>query len=254
MANLSISMQGISIALSDLGYKENSKKFKLVSAINSYYVSEESISNVISIDTDALIKKIWNLEDEPLKIKSKRRNFNSIKSSINKDLLKLSKKGKNPENIILSDLNTFDMSEEAKSKLLNTFSDSLKTGDIDIDQAGSILGAIKSLIDNLESEDEKDKSKDLLQQIGNALEGVSENLLKGEGTGKAGITDSYIDNKTLSEKESAGQVKTDSHEKENLQQGVYSVGSEQIDDSELEDSQKGVDACPVSAIKINKVE
>ena len=92
LANLSISMEGIERALSGLGYKENSKKFKVVSAINSYYVTESSINDVISIDTDTLIKKIWDIEDKPSKIRAKRRNFSSIKSSINKDLQKLSSK------------------------------------------------------------------------------------------------------------------------------------------------------------------
>jgi hypothetical protein len=59
LANLSISLEGIEIALSGLGYKENSKKFKVISAINSYYESEDSIVNVVSIDTDTLIKKVW---------------------------------------------------------------------------------------------------------------------------------------------------------------------------------------------------
>lgn len=92
MTSLPISLDGINQALNNLNYKENSKKFKVISAIKACCISEESINNVISIDTDTLIKEIWNLEDTPLKIKIKRRNFSSITSSINADLKKLSTK------------------------------------------------------------------------------------------------------------------------------------------------------------------
>ena len=120
LTNLSISLEGIGQAIKGLAYKENSKKYKVISAINDYYVSAKSIDDVVSIDTDTLIKKIWNLKETPSKIKTKRRNFSSLKSSINKDLKKLSDKGKNPENIVITDSNIFDMSEEAKANLLKS--------------------------------------------------------------------------------------------------------------------------------------
>ncbi|MCP3898630.1 MAG: hypothetical protein GY707_02725, partial [Desulfobacteraceae bacterium] len=182
MANLSISMEGIKQAISGLGYKENSKKYKVVSAINAYYISENSIDDITTIDADTLIKEIWALEDEPSKIKSKRRNFNSIRSSINKDLQKLSGKGKNPDNIIITNLNTFDMSEEAKAKLLNSFGDALNTKDIDLNQASSILSAITDFLNDLESDKETDQSLDLVSQIKKVLEKISNDIIPDDDT------------------------------------------------------------------------
>ncbi|MCD4744081.1 MAG: formylglycine-generating enzyme family protein [Desulfobacteraceae bacterium] len=187
MANLSISLDGINQALNNLNYKENSKKFKVISAIKAYYISEESINNIISIDTDTLIEEIWNLEETPLKIRTKRRNFSSIKSSINADLKKLSTKDENPENIVITDTNIFDMSEEAKANLLNSFSDALKTGDIDIDQATSILTAITDFLDNIESGEKDNKSKELISQIKKVLDKISSGILPdGGGSSKGG--------------------------------------------------------------------
>ena len=177
MASLSISLEGINQAITGLAYKENSKKHKVISAIKAYYVSEKSINNLISIDTDNLIKKIWDLEETPSKTRTKRRNFSSLKSSINLDLKKLSDKGKNPENIVITDANTFDMSEEAKANLLNSFSDALKTGDVDIDQATSILSAITDFLDTLDSEEENDKSTDLISQIKKILDKISGTII-----------------------------------------------------------------------------
>jgi formylglycine-generating enzyme required for sulfatase activity len=177
LANLSITMEGIHQAVTGLGYKENSKKYKVITAINAYYTSEQSLIDVASIDTDTLIKDIWNLEETPSKIRTKRRNFSSLKSSINADLKKSSDKGKNPENIILTDVNTFDMSEEAKANLLNSFSDALRTGDVDIGQATSILSAITDFLDTLDTDAKDDQSINLVNQIKNILDKLSDNII-----------------------------------------------------------------------------
>ncbi|MCK5312318.1 MAG: hypothetical protein KAJ62_09415, partial [Desulfobacteraceae bacterium] len=180
MANLSISLEGIHQAIAGLAYKENSKKYKVISAINAHYVSEQSINDLIFIDTDTLIKEIWNLEKASPKIRTKRRNFSSLRSSINSDLKKLSNKGKNPENIVITDANTFDMSEEAKANLLNSFSDALKTGDVDINQATSILSTIIDFLDSLDSDGEDDKSADLVNQIKKILDKISGTIIPDE--------------------------------------------------------------------------
>ncbi len=132
MAKISISFEGIDQAITNLNYRQTSVKYKTIFAIRAFYTSEESIKQLDSIDTDTLIKSIWDVGDNLSKIKTKRRNFSSIKSSINTDLEKLSKKkNQNPENITLSDSNIFDMTQEAKNNLLSSFSDAAKTGDIE---------------------------------------------------------------------------------------------------------------------------
>ncbi|MBU2430826.1 MAG: hypothetical protein KKH99_09030, partial [Proteobacteria bacterium] len=111
MANISISLEGIDQAISNLNYRSGSVKQIAITAIRAFYTSEESLKQLDSIDTDILIKSIWDVGENLSKIKAKRRNFSSIKSSINADLEKLSKKGQNLENVILTDANIFDMTE-----------------------------------------------------------------------------------------------------------------------------------------------
>ncbi|MEN8212609.1 MAG: SUMF1/EgtB/PvdO family nonheme iron enzyme [Thermodesulfobacteriota bacterium] len=123
MANSSISLQGIDQAIADLKYRPGSVKQKTIMAIRAFYLSDESIKELDSIDTDTLIKSIWDIGDNFSKIKSKRRNFSSLRSSINADLKQLLKKEKNPENIIIADSNLFDLNRETKENLLGSFSD-----------------------------------------------------------------------------------------------------------------------------------
>ena len=61
-------------------------------AIRDFYSSDESIKELNFIDIDTLIKSIWDIGDNFSKLKSKRKNFSSLISSINSDLKKLLKK------------------------------------------------------------------------------------------------------------------------------------------------------------------
>ncbi|MCG8616520.1 MAG: hypothetical protein MI802_09920, partial [Desulfobacterales bacterium] len=92
MSNVSITLSGINTAVDNLGYRPGTVKFKAIKAIQSFYGPETPPGEVTSIDTDVLIKMIWDVGDDFSKIRSKRRNFSSLKSSINKDLEKLVKK------------------------------------------------------------------------------------------------------------------------------------------------------------------
>ncbi len=123
MANSSISLQGIDQAIADLKYRPGSIKQKTIMAIRDFYLLDKSIKELDSIDTDTLIKSIWDVGDNFSKIKFKRRNFSSLRSSINADLKKLLQKEKNPENIIIADSNLFDLTREAKEDLPGSFFD-----------------------------------------------------------------------------------------------------------------------------------
>lgn len=122
LANSSISLQGIDQTIADLKYRPGSVKQKIIMAIRDFYPSDESIKELDFIDTDTLIKSIWDIGDNFSKIKSKRRNFSSLRSSINVDLKKLLKKEKNSRNIIIADSNVFDLTKEAKEDLLGSLS------------------------------------------------------------------------------------------------------------------------------------
>ncbi|OGR43798.1 MAG: hypothetical protein A3J80_09405 [Desulfobacula sp. RIFOXYB2_FULL_45_6] len=177
MANISITLDGIDQAIAGLNYKDGTVKAKAVMAIRSFYASEDAVKNLNSIDSDTLIRSIWEVEDDPSKIKAKRRNFFSIKSSINADLATLSKKGLNSENIIITESNIFDMTEEAKSNLLSSFSDAVKTGGINLDQAADLLKAISDFLENLPMEKKDSDSKDIVSQIQKILKKMTEETL-----------------------------------------------------------------------------
>lgn len=129
LANSSISLKGVDQAVADLKYRPGSVKHRVIMAIRDFYSSDESIKELDSIGIDALIKLIWDVGDNFSKLKSKRRNFSSLKSSINSDLKKLFKKKKNPENIIIADSNIFDLAHEPKDDLLGFFFDAFKKKD-----------------------------------------------------------------------------------------------------------------------------
>ncbi|MCF6249563.1 MAG: formylglycine-generating enzyme family protein [Desulfobacula sp.] len=180
MANISISLEGIDQAIVNLKYRPGSVKQRAISAIRSFYETDESVKELDSINTDDLIQSIWDVGDNLPKIKSRRRNFSSVKSSINVDLEKLSKKGMNAENIIISDSNLFDMSEEAKNNLLNSFTDAVKTGDIDLDQATVLLKTVTDFLENIKLDDTQTDNSDIINQIKKILNKITEDVLSEE--------------------------------------------------------------------------
>ena len=180
MANISISLEGIDQAIANLNYKDGSVKSKAVKAIRAFYSSEDSIKNLNSIDMDALIRSIWEVEDDLFKIKAKRRNFSSIKSSINADLEGLSKKNLNLENIIITESNIFDMTREAKSNLLNSFTDAVKTDGIDLDQATHLLKAVSEFLEHMQMENKDAGSEDIISQIKKILNKITKEVLSEE--------------------------------------------------------------------------
>ncbi|NBC05389.1 MAG: SUMF1/EgtB/PvdO family nonheme iron enzyme [Bacteroidetes bacterium] len=201
MAKLSISMQGIEEAVTGLNYRQSSVKYKALSAIKSYYTSEESISSLSSIDTDELIKQIWNIGDsEASKIRAKRRNFFSIRSSIQKDLKELSEKKGNSENITITNANIFDMTEEAKNSLLSSFSSALSAKEMDIDQVTDILGALNEFIDQWELEQGDDAPEDLLSQLKQLLNKAAKDFFSDtEGVDSSDETEEVDENEETQE-------------------------------------------------------
>jgi formylglycine-generating enzyme required for sulfatase activity len=180
LANIAISLEGIEQAIENLKYRPGSIKQKALLAIRAFYNSDDTIKMLNLIDTDTLIKNIWEVGDDLSKIKSKRRNFFSLKSSINSDLKKLSKKDLNPENIIITDANIFDMSEAAKSDLLNSFTNAVKTGDIDLEQATGILKAVTDFLETFQMDAANDKSLDIIKEIKKILNKISHEILPDE--------------------------------------------------------------------------
>ncbi|MBW1699346.1 MAG: SUMF1/EgtB/PvdO family nonheme iron enzyme [Deltaproteobacteria bacterium] len=123
--DIQISLDGIKKAIDALNYQNRQTlKYRFVHAIWQFYETQDSISSLKTIESDELIPLIWG-GDTP--IRSKRKNFNSLKSSVNADLTKCFKEGKNPEGIIIGPQNTFVMSDEAKDRLLGSFTRALSS-------------------------------------------------------------------------------------------------------------------------------
>ncbi len=187
MANVSITLSGITEALENLNYRPGSVKDKAIRAISAYYVSEDSIQKLSYIDGDSIIRQIWDIGDDPAKRKSKKRNFSSLKSSINADLKKLSTNGLNPEGITLTESNIFDMTEEAKNSLLQSFSDAVKTDEFDFTQAADVLNAVADFLDKIQPPDTDNDSTGIIEEIKNALNRIGAGIFDDdEGVGSDG--------------------------------------------------------------------
>ncbi len=169
MANVSITLSGIAEVIENLNYRQGSVKDNAVRAIFAYYVSEDSIQALSSIDGDSIIRQIWEVGDDYAKIKFKRRNFSSLKSSINADLKKLSQNGLNPEDIRLTESNVFDMTEDAKTSLLQSFSDAVKTDGFDLTKTADLLHAVAEFLNKIESPDADNETTDIIQKIKKVL-------------------------------------------------------------------------------------
>ncbi len=187
MATLSISLAGIEQAIEHLNYRPDSIKQKSMRAISSFYGSEASLKEIEAIDTDTLVAMIWDVGDDFTQIKSKRRNFFSLKSSINADLKGLSQKGLNPEHMMISDTNIFDMTQEAKNSLLNTFTDAVSSGNIDLEQTAAILKAITSFLETRKIETPDKEFLDIINEIKKILARIAQGVLPEEDDPLAGL-------------------------------------------------------------------
>ena len=180
-----VTLSGIDEAINNLGYtNEKHIKTRVIRALRQFYSDEHSIRTITRIEADDLIKSIWDTDNSIEAIKSKRKNFSSIKSSINSELTRLHSEGKNPEGIIIGKNNTFDMSDKAKSELLENFSGS---GDSDniipLGKINDVLGIINDIfkkknsgtdINSTEEKSSFEQLKELIQSISEKI-GISYN-------------------------------------------------------------------------------
>jgi len=233
LANVSITLSGITEALENLNYRPGSVKDKAIQAISAYYESEDSILDLSSIDGDTIIRQVWDVGDDPAKIRSKRRNFSSLKSSINADLKKLSANGLNSEDITLTESNVFDMTADAKSTLLQSFSDAVKTDGFDLTKATDVLSAVAEFLDKIKSPDADNESTDIIEEIKKVLDRLGAGILDDpEGEGDAG--DVEIEEIELDEDEELEEVDEDLLDGE-IEEIDDDVDIKDIEDDDLEE-------------------
>nr|WP_321398895.1 SUMF1/EgtB/PvdO family nonheme iron enzyme [uncultured Desulfobacter sp.] len=225
MANVSITLSGITEALENLNYRAGSVKDKAIQAISAYYDSEDSILNLSSIDGDTIIRQIWDVGDDPAKLRSKRRNFSSLKSSINVDLKKLSADGLNSEDITLTEANVFDMTADAKSSLLQSFSDAVKTDGFDLTKAADVLSAVAEFLDKIKPPDTNNESTDIIESIKKVLDRLGSGILDDpDGEGEAGY-------KTIDDDVEIEEIELDEDEElEEVDEDLLDDEIEEIDD------------------------
>jgi formylglycine-generating enzyme required for sulfatase activity len=173
-----ITLTGIDQAISNLKYiNENTLKYRFVRHIRKYYVNDNSLESLKAIDHAELIKLLWDTDDDPEAIKHKRKNLNSLRSSVNVDLKKLYEKGGNPEGIKIGTDNIFVMSEDAKDNILDKFGYELQPdGTLKLDQIMEILKLANETVSaSIAAEDTTRKDGfSKIDQLKDLIKGLSE--------------------------------------------------------------------------------
>jgi formylglycine-generating enzyme required for sulfatase activity len=173
-----IRLQDIDEAIDHLHYRsETTLKAKLVKAVRAYYTDDTSSESLQAIDTEELVKTIWETGDDRDLVKTKRKNFSSVKSSVNSDFKKLYAEGKNPQGIIIGPANTFAISDEAKDKALAGIMDVFQDMGIDTqNKISKILTALSDVLINATSDAAIESTKEEIDRLKTAMKGLSEKL------------------------------------------------------------------------------
>jgi len=189
-----ISIKGIDEAISNLNYRNpQALKSRLVHVIRGFYQDESSVESLRCIDAEEIVRAIWDTGDDPGIIKAKRKNLSSTKSSVNADLRKLFKEGKNPEGVIIGRDNLFVMSDEAKDKILSTVGAGAAEGEADsMRQIAESLSVIKEVLSKRESLADA-KSPDgmaTLEDLRNTIQRLTEKIgIGGQERGLPEVTE-----------------------------------------------------------------
>nr|MBP7233017.1 hypothetical protein [Syntrophaceae bacterium] len=173
-----IKLQDIDEAIENLRYKaETTLKSKLLRALRHYYQDEDSAESLESIDTEELVKTVWETGDDAALLKTKRKNFSSLKSSVNSDLKKLYAEGKNPLGIVIGHTNVFSISDEAKDKALSGIMDVFKDKGIDTQsKISEILSALSDILSSSAIDTEVENTKEEIERLKDVLGGISGKL------------------------------------------------------------------------------
>jgi len=166
-----ISLKNIEEAIDGLNYKsETTLKSKLIRAIRNFYSDDSSIESLTSVDTEELVKYVWDTGDDVELIKNKRKNFSSVKSSVNSDLKKLYQEGKNPQGIIIGHNNVFDISDEAKNKALSSIADIFREKGIDTQSnITEILAALTDMLAGAMSSTTAENAREEINRLKNLI-------------------------------------------------------------------------------------
>ncbi|MFH2065317.1 MAG: SUMF1/EgtB/PvdO family nonheme iron enzyme [Pseudomonadota bacterium] len=246
-----ITKNGLETAISNLRYR-NPKlpKTRLIEAIRSFYTAEDALETISRIDADALIRMIWEPDDNPELIKSRRKNLNSVKAIVNNDLIRLFQEDKNPEGIIIGPANTFVMSDAAKERLLSSFADSAKAqGNLPLERVAEVLNVISQFISEMEQRSDGNP-KDEVKKILDLIKGMAEKA------GLDGESDADVEEIKADDFEEVdeGEIEEiDADEIEEVEE-ITDDDLEILEDTELEEIDEDVDLEEVDADEIEEIE
>ncbi|MCB9494380.1 MAG: hypothetical protein H6681_02915 [Desulfobacteraceae bacterium] len=201
----SITIEGIDTALQNLGYyTKSSPKSKFLNTIRSFYKNSEDLNKIEQIPIETIVSSIWEIApNDKSRINSRKKNALSLKNTINKDLQKLFDSGLNSEGIIINENNIFAMSDNAREKLLTSFTAPFSgENDVSLSQISQVLSSIK---DFLEKTRQKDNTQSDFQNIQSLISEIEKNFTdksdtpgdqpgsgdKESGSAKGGGSDSY---------------------------------------------------------------
>lgn len=187
-----VSISGIDEAIKNLDYKaKDSAKLRLIRAIRAHYAGDSALTTLQAIDSDILVQEVWDTAFDDHRLRSRRKNLASIRSSVNADLKLLFGNGQNPDGIIIGSSNTFVMSDEAKDQMLTSIAASVrKDGHVSLGQITRTLSVIDDLLAQTErfikeEDDDRDSGirrlKQLIDQISKRLD--LDNGVSAEGAG-----------------------------------------------------------------------
>jgi formylglycine-generating enzyme required for sulfatase activity len=175
-----ITLEGIDQTISNLKYQnKNTLKYRFVQHIRQYYTGENSVELVNEIAHEELIKVLWDTDHSLEAIKNKRKNLNSVRSSVNADLKKLYEKGGNPEGIKIGSSNIFVMSEDAKDKILKKVGCDLQPdGTLKLDQIMDILKLANETVSASMAVENTEKKGGLkkIDRLKDLIKGLSEQV------------------------------------------------------------------------------
>jgi len=202
-----ITLDGIDQAISNLKYKnENTLKYKFVHHIRQYYTVENAVVSLTEIEHEELIKMLWDTDHSPEAIKNKRKNLNSVRSSVNADFKKLYDKGENPEGIKIGSSNIFIMSEDAKDKILKKLGYDLQPdGTLKLDQIMDILKLANETVSGSMAVEDTEKKDGLkkIDRLKDLIKGLSEKV--GLGSPESSMKIHEADNiKGIGDEDGAG--------------------------------------------------
>jgi len=184
-----VSLNGIDEAIRNLDYKaKDSPKLKLVQAIRAHYSDELTPTTLQAIDSDTLVSRVWDTALDENRLRSRRKNLASIRSSVNLDLKLLFENGKNPDGITIGPSNTFVMSDEAKDQMLTSVAASVsKDGPVSLGQITQAISVIEDLLAHTErfSKEQNGDGETGIRRLKQLIKRISERIDLDMGDGSS---------------------------------------------------------------------